>query len=481
MTTEENELFDENESFEELFNQSIDKTENFLPGDKVTGTIVLISEDTAFVNISGKSEAIIDKNEFIDEQGNDLFKTGDKIEAYVVSTKGGEILLTSEIGKGKLSPEVLKIAYENQIPIKGTVNSIVKGGFRIKISEYTAFCPFSHLDLRLSEPKENYLDQTFSFVIIKSEGIRNLVVSRRVLLEAENLKKIELLKQSLKEGDVIEGQILSIQNFGIFIEIGGTEALIPKSEISRSRYADTTNFPIGEKIKAQIISIDWEKKKIAASLKKLQNDPWEEIEKYNEGDTVSGFITNMIPQGAFMEIEPGLEGFIHVSKMSLTKRVSKPQDILEKKQKISAQIIGINKKDRKISLELLTDEENPWQIDKDSIIKQTHSAIIEGSVKAGIRIRLENGLPGFIPFRELLNNSSESLVSNYPSGKNITVSIKEFNPKDKKLIASEKGAEALTDKKSFDEFQKKQNEEQGGSSLGALFKDKFSDIQNKIK
>ncbi|MFC1670512.1 S1 RNA-binding domain-containing protein [Spirochaetota bacterium] len=468
------------DDFAEMLEKSLTKSDDFITGDMVKGKIVYLTESSAFVDISGKSEAIISMEELKDKKGNMLYDKGDLIEAFVVSTKGGEINLTLEIGKGETNKELLNIAYANLLPVEGIPREIVKGGYSVSISDIRCFCPFSQIDIKPPSDEKVYLNQPLSFKIIEyKEGGRNIILSRRALMEEENLISLNKLKDTLKEGDKIVGKISSIQDFGIFIDIGGIEALIPKSELSWSRYPKMDTFKVGENIETKVLSIDWKKERIALSVKVLTPEPWENIKKYNEGLTLNGKVVNIIDQGAFVEIEPGLEGFVHISKMSRTKRINHPKDALSIGDFVNVKIINIQNDSKRVSLELITGEPDPWQLPIGELTSNVHSGTIESSRNTGLSVRLSNGMLGFAPRDELKSGKGDDIQKTYNVGSEIIVSIKDIDSEKRKLILSETGAQAKEEQKDYEKFQKSQDA--NSSTLGNQFKNKFEELQKKLE
>jgi small subunit ribosomal protein S1 len=477
----DNETFDNNIDFEQMLENSLNRSDHYDVGEKITGTIIQINKEYAFIDISGKSEAIIELNELLDKDENLTVEAGDTITAYVLSFKGGEITLTTKIGSGKVNNDILQIAYDSNIPIDGMITEEVNGGYRVLISGIRCFCPFSQISLsKVQDPKE-FINQKYAFKIIKfAEQGRNIVLSRKVLLMEVRDSKLSELKESLNIGDIIDGEIISIQKFGVFIDIGGAEALIPKSEISFSRYADLSKYKKGNSLSAKVISIDWNLKKIALSLKALEEDPWSTIDRYKTGERINGKIVNLISAGAFVEIEPGLEGFIHVSKMSFTKKINKPEDAVSLDDIVNVKFLNINPQEKKISLELITDEADPWQLPIDSIKSEIHTGIIEISKKTGLNVRLENGMSGFVPKTELSSFQNNDIQKDYPVGSEIELAVKDINQESKKLILSQTMAIKNEISRDYNDYVNKNNQLSSGS-LGNQFQSQFENLKSKIK
>ncbi|MCP4135723.1 MAG: S1 RNA-binding domain-containing protein [bacterium] len=468
------------EDFEQMLEDSINRTDDFAVGDKVHGTVVFLDNENVFVDISGKSEAVIEISEFVDDDGNVAVKQGDTIEGYISSIGRGEIQLTSRLGKGQINTEVLQIAYESGVPVEGTIIGVVKGGYSVSLSGTRCFCPFSQIDSRAPEKPEDLIQSTFPFRIIKfEERGKNIVLSRRVLLDEERQLKEEELKKSIKEGDVVQGIVKTRRDFGIFVDIGGVEALVPKSELSWSRYSNPVSFKEGDEISGKILSIDWDKKRISMSVKQLSPEPWKNIVNYSEGQSVKGKIVNIIKSGAFLELEPGLEGFIHISRMSHVKRINKPEDVLSIGVVVNAKIVSIDNGERRVALELLTDNPDPWADASMETMSGVHKGIIEISKPTGINVRLDNGMLGFIPRTELAARDNSDIQKVYSVGKEVKFVVKDMSQENKNLILSETGAFKKEEMADYREFQDK-NQESEGSTLGNLFKDKFEDLKKNL-
>jgi small subunit ribosomal protein S1 len=472
----------ENEDFEKLLEGSFIKNDNFSVGDRVEGTVVFISDENVFVDISSKSEAVIDIQEFKDANDNLTINKGDRIEAYIVSMRGGEISLSASIGRGHTSVELLNKAYSFNIPVDGTVIDLIKGGYNISVSGIICFCPHSQIDLKAPSNPDALLNKKLKFRIVEfSERGKNIVLSRRILLEEERQKLLGELKDTLKEGDTVSGKIISIQDFGLFVDIGGIEALIPKSEISWSKRPELTSFNIGDSISSKIISTNWDNEKIVLSIKSLITEPWERIEEYSIGQSVNGSVVNIIKRGAFVEIEPGLEGYIPLSRMSLIRRVNKPEEVLSLGDNVNVKIIDINTEEKKILLQLLTDEPDPWLAPTDTLLGKINIVMIESTVPSGLSVRLQNGMAGFVPAGELTIKKGADIQRAYPAGKEIKVVVKDIIIDERKLILSERRALKLKEMEEFKEYMNETPLEGGeNTTLGNVFRDKFDEIKKKL-
>ncbi len=468
------------ESFEKMLEQSLKPQNQFMVGDRVVGKVVFISGDSVFINISGKSEAVIDTSELLDKNGHLSVAKGDEISAYVVSTSGGEIRLTTSIGHGTATPELMRTAYRDQIPVTGRVTASLKGGFSVSVAGINCFCPISQIDRKVSDNPNEYLHNSFQFLIVEyADRGRNIVVSRRALLDKIFEERKEQLLKSVKVGDTIAGTIASLHKYGMTVDLDGVEAFIPKSELSWSRQPDVSRFRMGERINARILEFD-ESGRMVLSHKQMLPEPWLKIDTFSEGQCVNGRVVNRIKNGAFIEIADGIEGFLPVNRMSLVKKINKPEEVLALNEMVQVKIIEIRKSEKKMLLELITDEADPWISDTSSFVSTIHTAVVESSRSGGLTLRLENGMEGFAPKSELLKNRGD-IPAQYPTGSSIKVAVKEFSPQGRKLVLSEKGALSLQESNEFQAYQGTHTPEADSSTLGSIFKDRFSEIQNKIK
>lgn len=467
------------DDFSRLLEESLKVKNDFAPGDKISGTIVLINEESTFLSLTGKSEAVIDTSELRDKEGGLIYKKGDRLEAWIVSINRGEIKVTLKIGKGTVNPELLLTAYHNGVPLEGVVTGEVKGGFNINVSGIRCFCPYSQIDIKSSDDRSVYVNKTFSFRIIEyKENGKNIILSRRVLLEEQQKMREDIARKTLKQGDTVDGNVVSIRDFGIFVDLDGIEGFIPKSEISWSRASEPLQLKAGDRISSKIISLDWDQKKITLSIKQLTAEPWTQISNYSENQTLNGKVSNLIQQGAFVEIAPGLEGFIHISRMSAIKKIKKPEEAVKKGDLVNVKILSIDNANKRISMELVTGEADPWQQPAEDLLSTQHLAVIENVKNNGITVRLDNGMQGFVPRNELIQNTD--IQKKYQTGTEIKLAIKEIERESRKMILSEKRAHRIEEENEFKSFLNS-GTESSTSSLGSLFKDKFDELKKQVK
>jgi small subunit ribosomal protein S1 len=355
---ENNNVEENEENFADLLENSISGINKFEPGQLIEADIVSISGDCIFLQLSGKSEGQLDTAEMIDKEGNLTVKEGDTIKAFFLYAKNGEMFFTTKISGDKAGKAVLENAFESGIPIEGTVEKEIKGGFEIKIGESRAFCPYSQIGQKRVENSEDFISKVLTFKILEySENGRNILVSNRAILKEEQQKQIEILKKTLFEDMNVKGTITSLQDFGAFVEISGVQALLPISEISRSRVDDIHKLlSIGQEIDAAVIKLDWKTERITLSLKKLMTDPWEKANKnYLAGSKHTGEVVRITNFGAFVSLEPGLDGLIHISDLEGDSRDFNPREALKKGQSINVKINSIDTTKKRISLKPVTD------------------------------------------------------------------------------------------------------------------------------
>ncbi len=468
------------EDFSRLLEQSFIKSDNFAVGDTVKGKVILITGDSIFVDIQSKSEAVIDIQEFTDDKGHHTIKVGDTITAYVAAIKRGEIVLTSKIGKGVVSPELLHLAYKNQLPVYGTVRQTTNGGFIVSVGGVGAFCPLSQIDTKVQQG-DSYLNKSFEFAIMRYEQQgKNIILSRRALLDKIKEETIDRLKEELKPGDTVLATVVQVVDAGLLVSVKSLDAFVPKSELSHSRKPDLTQFEAGQTITAKIIDLDWNKVKITLSIKQTLPEPWYYINQFEVGGTYTGTIAKIIKSGAFVELTEGLEGFIPLSRMSYTKKIHNPHEVCNEGDSVQVKIIDIDHANKKIALELVTGEENPWLTATETLRDSLHTASIEEITDRGLVVVLPNQMRAFVPKDQCAIDRTADIVKSYQVGAVIKVAVITVNANDKRCIASEKKAQEIEERLSYQKFMAGQ-QSQGSSAFGQLLKQKFEEMQKKSK
>jgi small subunit ribosomal protein S1 len=351
---------DETKTFSELLDETSLKPRRFAAGEKINATVVKITGEWVFLDLGAKSEGYLDKKELLDENGNLTVKEGDTITAYFVSSRHGEKLFTTRLLTGRSVDDFLRSAYQSQIPVQGTVEKEIKGGFSVRVGQnISGFCPYSQMDLKKVDDAASYIGKKFDFVVSEySDKGRNVILSRRPFLEQQEKEKKQALKESLKTGMTVGGVITAVQNFGAFVDLGGIQALLPVSEMAWGRVEDPkTIYAPGDKIEAMIIGLDWENNKVTLSFKALLPDPWDEVvRKYPEGTVLKGKVANLTNFGAFVTLESGVEGLVHIAKLARGKKIKHAGDVLKTGDEIEVKIEKVDRENKKIALDLAADD-----------------------------------------------------------------------------------------------------------------------------
>lgn len=348
-----NETNQEATSFAEMFENSLASMDKLKPGQPVKTCVVSISNDTIFLELSGKSEGVLDSAELLDDKGVLKVREGDEITAYYLDSKGGVPRFTTRIAGESAKNEMLENAYANGIPVEGVVEKEIKGGYEVKLGGARAFCPFSQMGEKRGDQSESPVGKHLTFKILEyKQGGRSILVSNRAILEVEKAKQREEQKGALEEGMVIKGTVKSLQKFGAFVEINGIQALLPISEISRDRINEVGDvLSVGQEIEVQILRLDWQNDRITLSLKSLLADPWDTVaEKYAKGTKHEGTVSRVAAFGAFVTLESGIDGLLHVSEISGGVQHGEAKNEVKSGQKMTVVIKDVDVRNKKISL-----------------------------------------------------------------------------------------------------------------------------------
>ena len=352
----------ETESFADMFARSERGRQRFAPGQRVKGKLLQLGRETAILDLGGKTEALMESRELRDEDGAPRHQLGETVEAYVRSTDDG-VWLTLTIPKGARR-EALLAARESGLPVEGTVSGVNKGGLEVDLGGGTrAFCPASQADIRFTPDLAALVGQKLKFLVSDMKE-RDVVLSRRAFLAREAAERAEVLRGSLEVGAQLEGTVVSLRDFGAFVDLGGLEGLVPISELSHRRVGHPSEvLQVGQTVTVEIRRVEPGKdgkEKISLSLKAMEGDPWEE--KGNavvDGQRLKGKVVRLQPFGAFVELFPGVDGLLHVSRLSSPSggRVAHPKDVLSEGQPVWVEVESIDRAARKISLRQITEEE----------------------------------------------------------------------------------------------------------------------------
>lgn len=331
-------------------------------GDKIETTVVGISGGIIFLDLSAKTEGILDASEFTEEDGSLKVKQGDTLSVYFTGESPDGPKFTSRFNSEDSGVEILGQAYKNNIPVEGTVEKEIKGGFEIKLGKARAFCPWSQMGGKngIKESGENPSGKKMTFLIqeFKDNG-RNIVVSNRAFVEQENKKFIQEMQKTIREGTEVEGTVTSLHPFGAFVDLGGIQALIPVSEICRRKISGVEEMkeilPEGKRVKAVVLKTDWNHNKVSLSMKALERDPWTGVsEKYFPGDRISGPVSKTADFGVFVALEEGVEGLVHITELEKAGLVPDSKTNIRKVftpgENFNAEILSVDESGRRISL-----------------------------------------------------------------------------------------------------------------------------------
>lgn len=413
-TWNENNIVDDVEFQEqdaEIFKSLLNKEEKVpsaevptpIPGAILKGRIVEITKDHVVVDVGLKSEGLVPISEFSDPS---FVVLDGEVEVLLDQPEddNGQIVLSREKAERLRQWEYILEHCEEGSIVKGRVLRKVKGGLMVDIG-MEAFLPGSQIDNKRIKNLDDYIDKTFEFKILKINIDRkNVVVSRRELLEAERISKKAEVLENIKVGDVREGVVKNITDFGVFLDLDGIDGLLHITDMTWKRIKHPSEMVhLGQKLEVMILSVDKEKGRVALGLKQKETNPWDQIEqKYPPGTRVKGKIVNLLPYGAFIEIEPGIEGLIHVSEMSWVKNVTDPSEIVKKGDDVEAVVLSVQKEEGKISLGLKQAEHNPWDdVEKKYPVNSNVKAEIKSLTNYGAFVELEPGVEGLIHISDL--------------------------------------------------------------------------------
>jgi small subunit ribosomal protein S1 len=346
----------EEESFGEMFDRSFVAPTRYEPGRKVSARVVKVTPEWVFLDLGRKGEGVLAAKELLDEAGAVRVKEGDAIEAYFVSSDGSEMLFTTRVAGGSAGSAQLEEAANSGIPVDGVVVKEVKGGYEIRLAGGArAFCPHSQMDLPRSGGREGHVGKHAAFRITRyGEKGRNIVVSRRVLLEEEEERKTREVMATLAEGMVMKGTITAVREFGAFVSVGPIEGLLPISEIGWERVEDIQSaLSVGQEVEVAITRLDWANKRFSFSLKKTLADPWETAaDRFPPGSLHAGKVSRLAAFGAFVSLGGGVDGLLHISKLGGGKRIRSAGEVLRAGQEIEVKVDSVDPVKRRVALSL---------------------------------------------------------------------------------------------------------------------------------
>ncbi|MCH8173982.1 MAG: 30S ribosomal protein S1 [Proteobacteria bacterium] len=427
------------ESFAELFEQSLLEID-MTPGAIVTGTVIDIDSDWVTVHAGLKSEGVIPRNEFLDEQGDFALEIGDEVKVALETVEDGfgETRLSREKAKRAESWMELEAAYEKNDIVTGVINGKVKGGFTVDLNNIRAFLPGSLVDVRPVRDTLHLEGQLLEFRLIKLDQKRNnVVVSRRAVLESVSTEERDALLAKLQEGMSIKGIVKNLTDYGAFVDLGGIDGLLHITDMSWKRIKHPSEIVnVGDEIDVKVLKYDRDRNRVSLGLKQLGEDPWVAIKgRYPENTRVRAIVTNLTDYGCFAELEEGVEGLVHVSEMDWTNKNIHPSKVVQLGDEIEVMILDIDEERRRISLGIKQCFQNPWDGFAENFKKGDKiSGVIKSITDFGIFIGLEGNIDGLVHLSDISwDEAGEDAVRKYKKGDEIETVILSIDPERERI------------------------------------------------
>ena len=463
-----------------LFEASL-KARRIEQGQTIEGTIVAIGPEVAFIDVGGKGEATIDVAELKDDEGDIEVAVGDRIQAVVVSTAGG-LTLSRKLARGAVTLRQLEDAFHSGLPVEGRVEAVVKGGFQIRIAKQRAFCPFSQIDTLRTDPSVHE-GRTYEFRIVEfKEGGKNIVVSRRALLEEQQRATAGEVRKSIVPGAVLNGRVASVREFGAFVDLGGgVQALLHISEMGWAHVADPSQVvQPGQEITVKVLQVDDAKGKISLGLKQLTADPWSRVAStYEVGQVLAGRVTCVLDFGAFVELEPGVEGLAHASTFAPTGKSGGWSSSVTPGSTGAFEILSIDLEKKRIGVALLP-EGSARAIGTEGAPAITPGARLKGTVERhetfGVFVFLAPGRTGLVPMSETGVPKESDVAKAFPVGSEIDVVVLEVeDPPGRRIRLSVKAIQDAQDAADLREYTQREDAapSQGFGSLADKLRGAF--------
>ena len=430
------------EEFEALLNESLE-IDTPKEGSVVKGKVIAIEAGQAIIDVGYKMEGRVDLKEFAEPGEAPNIQVGDEVEVYLRAAENarGEAVLSREMARREEAWDRLEKAYANEERVEGAIFGRVKGGFTVDLGGAVAFLPGSQVDVRPVRDAGPLMGLKQPFQILKMDRRRgNIVVSRRAILEESRAEQRAEVIANLHEGQTVDGVVKNITEYGAFVDLGGVDGLLHVTDMAWRRVNHPSEIvSIGETIKVQVIKINKETHRISLGMKQLQDDPWDTVAiKYPLGSVHTGRVTNITDYGAFVELEPGVEGLVHVSEMSWTKKNVHPGKIVSTSQEVEVMVLEIDEAKRRVSLGLKQTQRNPWEV-----FAETHpvGTVVEGEVKNITEFGLFVGLPGDIDGMVHLSDLSwdergEDAIQNYRKGDTVKAKVTEVDVEKERISLS---------------------------------------------
>ena len=444
------------ETFSDLFEKSFEKINN-LEGSVVEGTVISVEKEAIIVDIGLKSEGRILKREFGNEEKTESIKIGDLVEVYIErleDSNGNTILSREKARREEAWVELEKFHKEEKI-VTGVILGRVKGGFTVDIDGATAFLPGSQVDIKPIKDFHSIMNIPQKFQILKMDKKRgNIVISRRAVLEENRAEARSEIVSNIQEGQTLEGIVKNITDYGAFVDLGGVDGLLHVTDISWKRINHPSEaLKLGDNVKVKVIKFNDETKRISLGIKQLNEDPWQNIhERFPIGSKISGVVTNITDYGSFVELEDGIEGLVHVSEMSWTKKNVHPNHLLSSSEKIEVMVLEIEEDKRRISLGIKQCIENPWEaFNKEFKVNQEIEGEIKNITDFGIFVGLKGEIDGLVHLSDISwDGNGDELIKDFKQGTILKTKILDINVENEKVSL---GIKQLTEDKFTSELE----------------------------
>lgn len=419
-------------------------------GDVVEGRVLEVGQSSIFVSLGGGYEAVAQREAYLDESGVPTLSVGDEASFYVLSTRGG-ITLGKDMGGLHQGIAALEVAQESGVPISGRVAATNKGGYEVEIQGVMAFCPLSQIDVAFTEDPNEHVGKTYLFKVTQvRDGGRSVVLSRSAAIKEEREVRAREVLAKIAPGQQWSGKVTRVADFGAFVDLGGIEGLIHVSELSHAFFDRASDVvKAGDEVQVEVLSIEPGKgdkgPRISLSAKSAQHDPWLNVnERYAVGQKCPGTIVRLAPFGAFVELEPGVEGLIHVSQMSWKRRVTHPSDVVSVGQRVEVEIQDIDLLRKRIGLSMKSATDDPWNLAAETLTPGTEvKGVVESVEEFGAFVRLESGLTALLPKSEMLLARDATVQRKYAKGQEIAARVLRVEVERRRIALTLKSADEI--------------------------------------
>ena len=445
---------------------------NYEPGDRVKATIVGRGDGVLFVSLGAKSEGVVDSAGFVDAEGELTVGIGDEIEAWVTHRRDGTLHLATSLSAGDGGAEMLAQVAQDGVPVEGKVTGTNKGGYDVEVMGKRGFCPFSQIAIGQTEP-EDHVGRTYRFLVQRvSDDGRDLVVSRAALLREEREAAAAETLENLRVDDELDGVVTRLMDFGAFVDIGGVEGLVHVSELGWARVDHPREIVSeGDQVRVRVARLedldDPRNRRIGLSMRALQEDPWVAAAgRLTVGTTTSGTIARLESFGAFVDLEPGVDGLVHISEISPGRRIGHPREVVSVGDTVQVQVIKVDPMRRQIGLSMKALMDDPWAI---AASKLRPGTTVQGTVDAikpfGVFVALEGGVTGLLPTSQFAEDERQNALSRFRPGTAIEARVLDVDPVKRRLTLTRRDDSEALERAQFAEYQASSGD---GGGLGTF-------------